>query len=134
MDAFASGIEFAQTFARQAQARHERYRAGDVRAQVPAQLLDHTRPLDDLVQESLPASHAAFTDASRSLFYSLPVAFDPAESVGPYLAAADRDANGQPYRFLDMGALIATAAFGENDPAVVSAILGSLPFVTPADF
>ena len=57
------------------------------------------------------------------------MAFDPAESVGPYLAVVDRDAAGQPYRFLDMGALIATQAFGENDPAVVRAILESLPFV-----
>src|SRR5439155_3387679 len=40
-----------------------------------------------------------------------------------------RDAAGQPYRFLDMGALIATQAFGENDPTVVRAILDSLPFV-----
>jgi len=29
-----------------------------------------------------------------------------------------------------MGALIATQAFGENDPSVVRAILESLPFVT----
>jgi L-lysine 6-transaminase len=57
------------------------------------------------------------------------VAFDPAESVGPYLAIIDRDAAGQAYRFLDMGALIATQAFGENDPVVVQAILESLPFV-----
>jgi 4-aminobutyrate aminotransferase-like enzyme len=60
----------------------------------------------------------------------LPVAFDPAESVGPYLAIADRDPAGEPYRFLDMGALIATHAFGENDPAVVHAVLSSLPYVT----
>src|SRR5207245_2783147 len=40
------------------------------------------------------------------------------------------DAAGQPYRFLDMGALLATNAFGENDPAVVRAVLESLPFVT----
>src|SRR5262249_56822314 len=50
--------------------------------------------------------------------------------VGPYLAIADRDPRGQPYRFLDMGALIATQAFGENDPTVLRAILESLPFVT----
>src|SRR5258707_15108994 len=67
--------------------------------------------------------------ASSSLFFSLPVAFDPAESVGPYLAVIDRDETGQPYRFLDMGALIATHAYGENDPAVVGAVLDSLPFV-----
>ena len=77
-----------------------------------------------------PVSHRALDAASNSLFYSLPVAFDPAESVGPYLAIVDRDAAGEPYRFLDMGALIATHAFGENDPAVVRAVLDSLPFVT----
>ena len=35
-------------------------------------------------------------------------------SIGPYLAITDRDAQGEPYRFLDMGALIATHAFGER--------------------
>jgi 4-aminobutyrate aminotransferase-like enzyme len=50
--------------------------------------------------------------------------------VGPYLAIIDRDAAGEPYRFLDMGALIATQAFGENDPAVVQAVLDSLPYIT----
>src|SRR3979490_1125787 len=107
-----------------------RYHSSEVRAYVPAALLDSERSLEDLVQEHLPASHAALEAASSSLFFSLPVAFDPSQSVGPYLAAIDRDAAGQPYRFLDMGALIATHAFGENDPAVVRAILDSLPFVT----
>ena len=107
-----------------------RYRAGEVHAHVPEALGDGERSLEELVAQHLPASHAALEAASRGLFFSLPVAFDPAESVGPYLAAIDRDAAGQPYRFLDMGALIATQAFGENDPAVVRAILESLPFVT----
>ena len=93
-------------------------------------LHDSERTLEELIEELLPASHAALEAASRSLFFSLPVAFDPAESVGPYLAIVDRDADGRPYRFLDMGALIATSAFGENDPAVVRAVLESLPFVT----
>src|SRR2546428_7846381 len=75
-------------------------------------------------------SQAALKAASRSLFFSLRVAFNPAESVGPYLAVIDRDDAGRPYRFLDMGALIATNAFGENDPAVVRAVLESLPFVS----
>ena len=70
---------------------------------------------------------AALAAASRNRFFSLPVAFDPSESVGPYLAIVDRDADGRPYRFLDMGALIATHAFGENDPAVTHAIVESLP-------
>ena len=109
---------------------NSRYRSGDIHAYVPEAMRDSERSLEELVEQHLPASHAAFEAASRSLFFSLPVAFDPAESVGPYLAAIDRDAAGQPYRFLDMGALIATQPFGENDPAVVRAILESLPFVT----
>ena len=107
-----------------------RYRAGEMHAHVPDALADSERSLEDVVAQHLPASHAALEAASRSLFFSLPVAFDPAESVGPYLAAIDRDPDGQPYRFLDMGALIATQAFGENDPAMVRAVLDSLPFVT----
>ncbi len=106
-----------------------RYRAGEMRVHVPEVLHDSQHPLEELIAQHLPASHGALTAASRSLFFSLPVAFDPGESVGPYLAIVDRDGAGQPYRFLDMGALIATQAFGENDPAVVRAILESLPFV-----
>jgi 4-aminobutyrate aminotransferase-like enzyme len=104
------------------------YRAGDIHAHVPAALHEDSGTLDDLVAQHLPASNAAFQAASQGLFFSLPVAFDPAESVGPYLAALDRDAAGEPYRFLDMGALIATHAFGENDPDTVRAVLESLPF------
>ena len=106
-----------------------RYRSGGIRAHVPDGLRDGEQSLETLVARLFPVSHRAFEAASNSLFYSLPVAFDPGESVGPYLAIADRDDTGEPYRFLDMGALIATHAFGENDPAVVSAVLDSLPFV-----
>src|SRR5947199_5348912 len=109
---------------------NERYHAGAIHAYVPDALRDSERTLEELVEQHLPASHAALAAASRSLFLSLPVAFDPAESVGPYLAAIDRDAANEPYRFLDMGALIATQAFGENDPDVVAAIIESLLFVT----
>ena len=106
------------------------YRAGELQAYVPEALHDGERRLEELIEELLPASYVAFKGASRSLFYSLPVAFDPAESIGPYLAVVDCDARGRPYRFLDMGALIATSAFGENDPAIVRAVLEALPFVT----
>jgi 4-aminobutyrate aminotransferase-like enzyme len=106
------------------------YRSGSVHAYVPAALHESERSLEDLVQEHMPASHAALEAASSSLFFSLPVAFDPVQSVGPYLAAVDRDAAGRPYRFLDMGALIATQAFGENEPVVVKATLERLPFLT----
>ena len=106
------------------------YRAGDVRVHVPAALYDADTALEEPIEKVLPASHAALEAASNSLFFSLPLAFDPTESVGPYLAVVDRDPQGEPYRFLDMGALIATSAFGENDPVVVRAVLESLPFVT----
>jgi 4-aminobutyrate aminotransferase-like enzyme len=105
------------------------YRDGRVHVSVPDALHDSSHALEALLEQHLPASQAALAAASRGLFFSLPVAFDPNESVGPYLAIADRDAAGQPYRFLDMGALIATQAFGENDPALVRGILESLPFV-----
>src|SRR3954454_1576926 len=118
----------AEYVARAAQL-NTRYRAGDIHAHVPEALQDSERTLEEVAAEQFPASHAALHAASRSLFFSLPVAFDPAESVGPYLAIIDRDPAGQPYRFLDMGALIATHAFGENDPAVVQAIVDALPFV-----
>jgi 4-aminobutyrate aminotransferase-like enzyme len=107
---------------------HGRYRKGEVHVSVPETLKEVGRPLEELIATCFPVSHAALEAASRSLFYSLPVAFDPSEGVGPYLATADRDARGEPYRFLDMGALIATHAFGENDPAVVDAVLRQLPY------
>ena len=106
-----------------------RYRAGQIHVHVPEELQDGERSLEELIERHLPVSHAALRAAARSLFYSLPVAFDPSQAVGPYLAIADRDPSGQPYRFLDMGELIATHAFGENDPAVAAAIIESLPFV-----
>jgi 4-aminobutyrate aminotransferase-like enzyme len=105
------------------------YRAGQVRAYVPDALHDSERSLDELIKKHLPASYAALQAAAQGLFFSLPVAFDPSQAVGPYLSVIDRDEQGQPYRWLDMGALIATQAFGENDPDVVRAILESLPFV-----
>src|SRR5689334_16616454 len=118
-----------QTFLDHAARMDARYRAGEIHAHVPEALKDRERPLDALVEQWLPTSHAALAAASRSLFFALPVAFDPTESVGPYLAIVDRDAAGAPYRFLDMGALIATQAFGENDPTLVQAIVDGLPFV-----
>ena len=95
---------------------------------VPALLAQADRPLEELVAAALPATSAALEAAADSLFYSLPLAFDPSESVGPYLATVDRDEQGEPYRFLDLGALIATQPFGENDPELIAAVLEALPF------
>jgi len=127
-DASGTSLSGTAAFLERVTQLNARYHAGELRAYVPEALRDGKQSLESLVALHLPASHQALEAASNSLFYSLPVAFDPAESVGPYLAIADRDATGEPYRFLDMGALIATQAFGENDPAVVRAVLESLPF------
>src|SRR5712692_3964396 len=129
MTTFDPPVSHVAEFLERVHRLNARYRAGEMHAHVPEALHDTERSLEDLIQQYLPASHAALAAASRSLFFSLPVAFDPAESVGPYLAIVDRDSAGEPYRFLDMGALIATQGFGENDPAVVRAMLESLPFV-----
>jgi 4-aminobutyrate aminotransferase-like enzyme len=120
---------FTAGFVERAADLQRRYRAGELRVHVPEALTDGERTIDAIVEQYFPASHAAFVAAARSLFFSLPVAFDPSESIGPYLAATDRDVHGEPYRFLDMGALIATHAFGENDPALVRAVVESLPFI-----
>src|SRR5690349_12573608 len=129
-DAIEPAITEVTEFLDRAGQLHARYRSGQIRVHVPEALQDASRPLDQVVEQQFPASHAALAAASQSLFLSLPVAFDPAHSVGPYLAVVDRDPAGQPYRFLDMGALIATQAFGENDPDVVRAICDALPFVS----
>ena len=130
MDATATDLDRAAAFLDRVTQLNARYRAGQIRARVPAALRDGEQSLESLVARLFPASHLALEAAADSLFYSLPVAFDPGESVGPYLAVIDRDERGEPYRFLDMGALIATHGFGENDPAVVRAVLDGLPFVT----
>jgi 4-aminobutyrate aminotransferase-like enzyme len=129
MDIFDSARESLEGYLRRIGCLNDRYRRGEIHVHVPAGL-DEDAPIDDLVRRCLPDSAQALDAASRSLFYSLPVAFDPAHSVGPYLATVDRDPDGEPYRFLDMGAMIATHAFGENDPRVVEALLRDLPYVT----
>ena len=68
---------------------NDHYRAGEVHAYVPEGLLDDERTLDALAEQHLAASNAALQAAAQGLFFSLPVAFDPAESVGPYLAVVD---------------------------------------------
>lgn len=99
-------------------------------ARTPDILKDFDRPLEDCIAACLPESHALLEAAAKnSLFYSLPVAFDPALGAGSYLATVDRDEQGEPWRFIDMGAQIATCAFGENDPRLVEAIRAALPTV-----
>jgi 4-aminobutyrate aminotransferase-like enzyme len=130
MNPLALSVDQAAQYVEHIGRLHARYRAGEIHAYVPEALRDSERPIEELVAQHLPRSHAALSAAARSLFFSLPVAFDPSEAIGPYLAIVDRDATGAPYRFLDMGALIATHAFGENDPTVAHAVLDALPFVT----
>jgi 4-aminobutyrate aminotransferase-like enzyme len=100
-----------------------------MRARTPDALKDLDRPLQECVAACFPRSQALLEGARHSLFYSLPVAFDPAEGFGCYLATVDRDEQGLPWRFIDMGAQIATRPFGENDPELAKAILAALPEV-----
>lgn len=123
-----SAFDRARAYIERATRLNDLYRKGEIHVRVPAGLEVTNQPLEDLVAKCLPASKAALDGAAQALFYSLPVAFDPGEAIGPYLATVDRDASGEPYRFLDMGALIATHAFGENDPRFIEAVLDHLPF------
>lgn len=128
MDTFRAARDEVAIYLERVTRLNQRYRRGEIHARVPTGLEDADEPLEELARKHLPASAAALENASSSLFYSLPVAFDPAFAAGPYLATVDRDPEGEPYRFLDMGALIATNAFSENDPAVVEAVLRGLPY------
>ena len=101
--------------------------ATTIRARTPDALKDFDRPLEECIAMCFPQSHALLEAASQSLFYSLPVAFDPAQGTGCYLATVDRDERGEPWRFIDMGAQIATCAFGENDPGLAEVLRASLP-------
>src|SRR6266568_792667 len=128
MDRFTAVLAEASRYLERVLSLQARYRAGEIHVHLPAGFSDPERPLPEVIAADLPASQAALDAASNGLFYSLPVAFDPAESVGPYLATADRDASGEPYRFMDLGALIASQPFGENDPGLVACVLRGLPY------
>jgi 4-aminobutyrate aminotransferase-like enzyme len=128
MKRFPEALSAAARFLDRIATLEARYRAGEVHVHLPDGFLDSDGELADLVAVSFPASQALMDGASNGLFSSLPIAFDPAESTGPYLATADRDANGEPFRFMDLGALIASQPFGENDPELVASVLQGLPY------
>ncbi len=98
-------------------------------ARTPEALKDFDRPIEDCISTCFPRSHALLEAARNSLFYSLPVAFDPALGTGCYLATVDRDERDEPWRFIDMGAQIATCAFGENDPSLAEVLRAALPSI-----
>jgi 4-aminobutyrate aminotransferase-like enzyme len=127
-DHLAAALAQAARYLERVVTLQARYRAGQIMVHLPPRFSDPERSLAEVVASDLPACQAALDAASNGLFYSLPIAFDPAESVGPYLATADRDAGGEPYRFMDLGALIASQPFGENDPELVASVLRDLPF------
>jgi 4-aminobutyrate aminotransferase/(S)-3-amino-2-methylpropionate transaminase len=126
---FQSVSSYVDTYLARIKRLDGRYRAGEIHARTPEPLRDLDRPLAESVAACLPASRALLEGARGGLFFSLPIAFDPGEGIGCYLATVDRDPSGEPYRFLDMGAGIATRAFGENDAAAVEAVLRELPAV-----
>ncbi len=128
-DVLAAAQAEAGRFLARLASLQRRYRDGQIHVHLPPRFADPEVQLEKAVARDLPQSQAALDAAGNGLFSSLPVAFDPTESVGPYLATVDRDAAGEPYRFMDLGALIATQPFGENDPEVVASVLRGLPFV-----
>jgi 4-aminobutyrate aminotransferase-like enzyme/ribosomal protein S18 acetylase RimI-like enzyme len=128
MNRFPEALSETARFLDRVASLDARYRAGELQVHLPHGFLDSDREFQDLIASSFPASQALMEGASNGLFCSLPIAFDPAESAGPYLATADRDGNGEPFRFMDLGALIASQPFGENDPEVVSSVLQGLPY------
>ena len=128
MDPFSTALEGARTYLDRVCALQARYRAGDLHVRLPPGLLEDEGDLAQVVARRFPASHALLEGASNGLFLSLPIAFDPGEAVGPFLATADRDGNGEPYRFMDLGALIASQPFGENDPEIAAGVLRDLPY------
>ena len=115
MNAFQAGNGVLAAFLERIACLHERYRQGHLHVRLPDALSEHDGPLEEIVSTCLPTSNAALDAASKSLFFSLR-SRSIRESIGPDLATIDRDATGEPYRFLDMGALIATQGFGEKDP------------------
>jgi 4-aminobutyrate aminotransferase / (S)-3-amino-2-methylpropionate transaminase len=108
---------------------YDKARDNTIRARTPDSLKDLDRPLEECISACFPRSHALLEAARHSLFYSLPVAFDPAQGTGCYLATVDRDELDEPWRFIDMGAQIATCAFGENDQGLEAVIQAGLPTV-----
>ena len=98
-------------------------------ARTPEALKDFDRPLEECIARCFPQSHALLDAARNSLFYSLPIAFDPTMGKGCYLATVDHDEMDEPWRFIDMGAQIATRAFGENDPDLAEVIRAALPAI-----
>ncbi|MEI6224190.1 MAG: aminotransferase class III-fold pyridoxal phosphate-dependent enzyme [Deltaproteobacteria bacterium] len=128
MDPLSTALEGARTYLERTCALQARYRAGDVHVRLPPGFLEDEEDLAQVVARRFPASHALLEGASNGLFLSLPIAFDPGEAVGPYLATADRDGSGEPYRFMDLGAGIASQPFGENDPEIAAGVLRDLPY------
>jgi hypothetical protein len=124
-------LEHASQFLDRVTELNAQYRAGKLHVHVPRALHDSEGSLEDLVAQLLPASHAALQSASQGLFFSPPVAFDPSESVGPYLAIADRDSSGS--RPLPRhGRAHRDARVRRKRSDVVRAVLESPPFVSTA--
>ena len=83
MDRFETEKEIVSAYLERVASLHRRYREGEIHVHIPAALEDSDLSLDELIRKCLPASSAALEAASRSLFFSLPVAFDPRGRSGP---------------------------------------------------
>ena len=64
---FDDEVAQATTYLERVIQLNARYRAGQLQTSVPEGLSDSERRLDELIEELLPASHAALEAASRRL-------------------------------------------------------------------
>ena len=90
MNTFDAAISRAAESLEHVALLNARYRAGEVHAYVPEALKDSQLSIEKLIEQHLAASHLALEGASRSLFFSLPVAFNPA---GTQLVTGCHDGN-----------------------------------------
>jgi hypothetical protein len=80
-DLLAEAQAEASRFIERIVALQARYRDGQIHVHLPPRFADPDVQLEKAVARDLPASQAALDAAGNGLFSSLPVAFDPAESV-----------------------------------------------------
>ena len=69
--AFDTAVAHTAGWLEQSAKLNARYRAGEMRAHVPDALHESDLPLEELVAQHLPTSHAAFAAASRGPGWSV---------------------------------------------------------------
>jgi hypothetical protein len=82
MDIFDAAVSRAVGSLEQVAQLNARYRAGEVHVSVPEGLRDSERSIEKLGRRAPAGLACGARSGVTQLFFSLPVAFNPAESVG----------------------------------------------------